>query len=189
MMEYLDVVDENGQPTGQIVERSVAHKEGIPHRTSHVWLLRHHDGALQVLLQKRCMTKDSFPGCYDISSAGHIPAGMDFAESAIRELSEELGVQAIASDLVYCGDRTTVKDNIFYGHAFHDRQFSRIYLLWLDQPLESFTVQKEEIDSIIWMDFQDCLQAVRNNSFPHCMYVEELEMVRAKADQMTPKIQ
>ena len=38
-MEYLDIVDENGQPTGQVVEREYAHRHGIRHRTSHVWLL------------------------------------------------------------------------------------------------------------------------------------------------------
>ena len=77
MKEYLDVVDENGMPTGETVERSVAHREGFPHRTSHLWLVRRREGRIQVLLQKRAMTK-SFPGCYDISSAGHIPAGQDF---------------------------------------------------------------------------------------------------------------
>jgi isopentenyldiphosphate isomerase len=29
---------------------------------------------LQVLLQKRSPDKDSYPGCLDISCAGHIPA-------------------------------------------------------------------------------------------------------------------
>jgi 8-oxo-dGTP pyrophosphatase MutT (NUDIX family) len=32
----------------------------------------------------------------DVSSAGHIPVGIDFVESAIRELKEELGVSASA---------------------------------------------------------------------------------------------
>ena len=39
-MELLDVVDENGIPTGETVERSIAHAKGVRHRTSHVWLLR-----------------------------------------------------------------------------------------------------------------------------------------------------
>ncbi|MGN1182202.1 MAG: hypothetical protein ACI4SR_04275 [Faecalibacillus sp.] len=39
-MEYLDIVDEKGNPTGQIIERQEAHKKGIRHRTSHVWILR-----------------------------------------------------------------------------------------------------------------------------------------------------
>ena len=33
-MEILDVVDENGNPTGETVERTVAHKTGVRHRTS-----------------------------------------------------------------------------------------------------------------------------------------------------------
>ena len=58
-MEFLDVSDENGNPTGETVERTVAHEKGILHRTSHVWVLRRRGKAVQVLLQKRCETKDS----------------------------------------------------------------------------------------------------------------------------------
>ena len=35
-MELLDIVDENGIPTGETVERSIAHAKGIRHRTSNV---------------------------------------------------------------------------------------------------------------------------------------------------------
>ena len=35
-MEILDVVDETGAPTGETVERTEAHREGVRHRTSHV---------------------------------------------------------------------------------------------------------------------------------------------------------
>ena len=39
MPEMLDIVDENGLPTGRSVLRTVAHAEGLRHRTSHVWIL------------------------------------------------------------------------------------------------------------------------------------------------------
>ena len=74
MKEFLDIVNEKGEPTGQVVARDTAHEKGIWHRTSHVWLVRRKNGIVQILLQKRTEMK-SFPGCYDISSAGHIPAG------------------------------------------------------------------------------------------------------------------
>ena len=90
MPEMLDIVDENGVPTGRSVPRTVAHAEGLRHRTSHVWIVRRKAGRVQVLLQMRCAAKDSYPGCYDISSAGHIPAGDEFVGSALRELREEL---------------------------------------------------------------------------------------------------
>ena len=84
MAEILDIVDEEGIPTGEVVDRNIAHSLGILHRTAHVWLLREKDDNIQVLLQKRSQNKDSFPDCFDISSAGHIPAGVDYISSALR---------------------------------------------------------------------------------------------------------
>lgn len=110
-MEMLDIVDENGMPTGEVVSRKKAHAEGIRHRTAHVWLVRSRDGKIQILLQKRCQQKDSWPGCYDISSAGHIPAGVDFIPSALRELKEELGVEAAPEELLFCGNRLICSDS------------------------------------------------------------------------------
>ena len=74
-MELIDIVDEIGIPTGETIDRTVAHRTGVRHRTTHIWIVRKREGRIQILLQKRAKYKDSFPGCYDISSAGHIPAG------------------------------------------------------------------------------------------------------------------
>ena len=60
-MELFDIVDENGIPTGKTVERNVAHKDGIRHRSEHVWIARHTPTGTEVLMQKRAMIKDSFP--------------------------------------------------------------------------------------------------------------------------------
>ena len=62
--EYLDIVDEEGNPTGKTVDRELAHKDGILHRTAHVWVVRKSTDGYEILLQKRSMEKDSFPGLY-----------------------------------------------------------------------------------------------------------------------------
>ncbi len=177
MAEILDIVDEQGRPTGQTVPRAVAHAEGIRHRTSHVWILRRHAGRVEVLLQMRCQAKDSFPGCYDISSAGHIPAGCDFVESALRELREELGVTLPADALQECGVRRFTCEDVFHGRLFKDNQVSKVFCLWLDKDAEDFTVQKEEIDYVRWFGLEEAIEAVKNNTIPNCIYLEELEMV------------
>ena len=66
-MEFFDICDERGLPTGEVVERSVAHSKGILHRTAHVWIIKKVDGRWQVLLQKRSKDKDSYPGQFDTS--------------------------------------------------------------------------------------------------------------------------
>ncbi|MGN1027833.1 MAG: NUDIX domain-containing protein [Faecousia sp.] len=178
-MELLDVVDENGIPTGEVVPRERAHGSGIRHRTAHVWLVRSRGGKIQILLQKRCESKDSWPGCYDISSAGHIPAGVDFIPSALRELREELGVDAAPEELILCGNRRAQADGVFHGHPFHDREYARVFALWRDQDEGDFMLQKEEIDSVRWMELEPCMEAVKTGTIPNCIYPEELEMVKA----------
>ena len=77
MEEIFDIIDTQGNPTGETVTREKAHAEGIPHRTAHIWIIREKDGRAEVLLQKRPMNKDSFPGKFDTSSAGHIQQAMN----------------------------------------------------------------------------------------------------------------
>lgn len=176
-MELLDLVDENGIPTGETVDRATAHREGLRHRTAHLWLLRRREGRVQVLLQKRSMEKDSYPGCYDISSAGHIPAGVDFISSALRELQEELGLEARPEELILCGVRRFEYEDTFHGRPFHDNQVSRVYALWRDVEQEDLTLQKEEVSAVCWMDYDDCLQGVKEHRFPNCIRLDELEML------------
>lgn len=137
-MEILDICNELGNPTGKTVEREIAHQQGILHRTAHVWILRKKENKIQILLQKRSEQKDSFPGCYDISSAGHIPAGDNYGQSAVRELKEELGIVVRESELIDCGNRRFHFEEIFHGRLFKDNQVSKIFVLWKDLEEKDF---------------------------------------------------
>ncbi|MCF0134008.1 MAG: NUDIX domain-containing protein [Blautia sp.] len=184
-MELLDIVDTRGNPTGKTVERAEAHLNGIRHRTSHVWIYRIKDGKTQILLQKRCLRKDSFPGCYDISSAGHIPAGDSYEVSAIRELQEELGVVVGVEQLTACGFQSIDWDDEFHGIPYHDRQVTKVFVLRLDDYAETdFTVQESEVESVRWMNFDECVQAVRENTIPHCISMSELQLLGNGTDHL-----
>lgn len=181
-MEYLDVVDEYGNPIGEVVERTKAHSLGIRHRTSHVWIVRKKDGKVQLLLQKRCKEKDSFPECYDISSAGHIPAGCGYVESALRELQEELGLEVTEEELLECGNITIDITSSFHEHKFVDKQVAKVFLLWKDIPESRITLQKEEIESVVWMNFDEVKEGVAGNVFPNCIEMRELEMLEKRIE-------
>lgn len=53
--------------------RGLVHRDGDYHRAVHVWI--YSESTRELLLQKRADCKDSWPGQWDISSAGHISAG------------------------------------------------------------------------------------------------------------------
>lgn len=183
-MEILDIVDENGNPTGETVERKKAHREGIRHRTSHVWLVRKvKDMAsgkdiVEILLQKRSEDKDSHPGEWDISSAGHIPAGFGFRESAIRELKEELGIDADETELKEAGIMNLSSDNIFHGEPFLDRQVSKVFILEKDLPVSAFKVQESELSEVKWFELDRLIEETKAGNMGTCLRVSELEIVR-----------
>ena len=162
-MEILDICDELGNPTGKTVERKIAHQQGILHRTAHVWILRKKENKIQILLQKRSEQKDSFPGCYDISSAGHIPAGDNYGQSAVRELKEELGIVVRESELIDCGNRRFHFEEIFHGRLFKDNQVSKIFVLWKDLEEKDFVFVDHEVSEVKWLDFEKCYQDVKEN--------------------------
>ena len=176
-MEMLDIVDEYGEPTGAVVDREMAHAQGIRHRTSHVWIMRPGSGGPEVLLQKRSQNKDSNPGCYDISSAGHIPAGCGYMESALRELKEELGIEASEDELHFCGKRTIDTEEFFHGKAFIDRQISSVFYMVRDVDPSGLALQKSEVEAVLWMPLSECKRRVAQNAMKHCIFLEELEML------------
>ena len=178
--EWLDVVDEMGIPTGKQVERKEAHRKGIRHRTAHVWLMRDRGEGAEVLLQKRSKTKDSHPGCYDISSAGHIPAGVEWLPSAIREMKEELGLDVKPLDFMFCGQREIRWSDCFYGEPFLDNQISNVYCIWKDAQPEEMKLQEAEVEEVRWMPLAECKERVRNNTMEHCISLEELDMLPEK---------
>lgn len=179
-MEILDIVDETGTPTGRVKERTKVHEDGDMHRTSHVWIVRDNNkSGMDILLQKRSANKDSFPGCYDISSAGHIPAGEGFMESALRELKEELGIDAEPDELKDLGIKRRVMNEIFYGKEFNDTQISKVYIMKKNNlDIDKLNLQKEEIESVMWMDFEECVEAVKNHTIKSCLYLDELKMLK-----------
>lgn len=160
-MEYLDICNEQGLPTGAVVERDAAHRDGILHRTAHVWVIRKQNGEDQVLLQKRSMAKESFPGAYDASSAGHIPAGDEPLVSALRELREELGIRAEPDELTPIGTFRCRYERVFHRSLFRDNEvrFAFVY----QKPVDSstLTLQKSEVDEVRWFSVEDVAAEIR----------------------------
>lgn len=177
-MEIFDIVDENGKPTGGTVERSIAHAEGIRHRTAHIWIARKNSDKWQVLLQKRALTKDSFPGRYDTSSAGHIQAGDEPLESAIRELEEELGIAASSEDLAFAGTFKILYEKEFHNKLFKDNEIAFVYVYLGEVDIDKITVQKEELECVEWFDLDETYNECLAHNQKFCVPVKGLDIAR-----------
>ncbi len=140
-MEYLDVLDKKGIPTGEKRLRPEIHRNGDWHRAVHVWII---NGRGEVLIQKRSATIDLFKNLRDISLAGHVRSGETSAGAVRRELKEELGIVAADDDLKFVG---TVESELKDGENY-DKQFSDIYFLRTNINANEMKKQKEEVSEI-----------------------------------------
>ena len=178
-MEYLDVVDENGNPTGEVVSRDTAHRDGVLHRTAHVWVVREDDGKTEILLQKRSMSKESFPGLYDTSSAGHIPAWSEPLSSALRELEEELGIHATEAQLSYAGIFRIQYEKVFHGKLFRDNEVTKIYVYREPLEFENLSLQRDEVDEVRWFNLDDVWDEIQVSRERFCVPAQGLQLLKS----------
>lgn len=176
-LELFDVLDESFEPSGVVRERSIVHERGDWHRTVHVWVVRRTENSFEVLLQKRAAHKDSFPGCYDISSAGHMQAGEDYGYSAVRELFEELGISAEENELTLLGTHITKCDSQFYGKPFINREHSRVYLYDATGRTLQLTLQPQEVEETRWMEYASAGERMRTGELQNCIQTAEWELL------------
>ena len=175
-LELFDILNEDGSKTGIVKERGVAHREGALHGTVHIWIVRENEkSGYDILLQKRSNNKDSHPGCYDISSAGHISAGDEIMESALRELWEELGLSVQPEQLELFGTTHVKFEKTFYGKRFRDNEISSDFVYRQPVDIDKLNLQESEVSEVRWMDYEECRQKVAQGSMPNCINPEEFE--------------
>lgn len=168
-MEYFDILDENGNLTGTKKERSKVHQDGDWHRAVHIWIINDKN---ELLLQRRSPNKDSHPNMWDISSAGHLSAGDESLTGAMREISEELGINVQAEQLEYL---FTLKSASRYTETFINNEFDDIYLICLNLDLSQIQVQEDEISEVKFVYYKDLEQMVKNKAEGLLIHQEEYE--------------
>ncbi len=175
-MELFDVIDETGKPTGKIISRDEAHNKGVLHRSVHIWVIREQDGMTEVLLQKRSDKKESFPGMFDTSSAGHVSAGEDAVTSAIREMSEELGVVATPDQLHRIGTIHIKYEKVFQGRLYRDNELADVYVY--REPVESLTLQASEVSEVRWFNPDEVWDEIQSGDrHRFCVPTEGLKLL------------
>jgi len=132
--EIFDVVNERDEVIDRQLRHDV-HRLGLKHRAVHVLVFNRRG---EIFLQKRSMTKDTFPGAWDSSASGHVDSGEDYDACAIRELSEEIGLAV-----------TTVPQRLFKIDACSQtgQEFVWVYRLESEGP---FVLHPDEIERGGW---------------------------------------
>jgi isopentenyldiphosphate isomerase len=130
MAELQEVLTEQGEPTGEFLTKQEIFARGLWRLVTHVWLV---DGNGELLVQRRAVGKGIFDGLWDVTIGGGVAAREKSADAAVRELKEELGITAHATELIFIKRFKLPKIIPETGQQMND--FSDTYALFQDVDL------------------------------------------------------
>ncbi len=145
MSKPIQIVDEDDQPIAQATKQG-AWDKGLRHRVIRI-MIENDDG--QVLLQHRSPKKDIFPDCRDNSAAGHVDAGEDYKQAALRELQEELGLDGIDIQEV----RKYVSDETWRNHRL--KRFTTVYKAHANVDVATLKLEEGKVDDARWFTISE----------------------------------
>ncbi|MCC6524562.1 MAG: NUDIX domain-containing protein [Polyangiaceae bacterium] len=150
--ELFDLYDREGRPLGRQKERALVHRDGDWHRSVHVWvaLRAPGSGACTLVMQRRSLEKDTWPGAVDVAVTGHVRAGETLAES-LREADEEIGLRLGPGDVVHLGLRRR-EDRHAPGLADHELQ--SIYAAVVTLELARLRPGEGEVTELLALPFE-----------------------------------
>lgn len=157
--ELIDVLDENGVKTGEILPRDEIHKKGLWHRAIVVAVINEEN---KILLQQRSEKKEKNAGMWDISVAGHISTGQDSLSAAAREINEEVSV-----NLGYNVDIKSFRYMFSYrtmqkcSENFIENQFYDFFILRKENiKIQDIKMQESEVQAIKFVSINELVEMI-----------------------------
>jgi 8-oxo-dGTP pyrophosphatase MutT (NUDIX family) len=114
------------------------------------------------LFQQRSANKDTNPGCFDITAAGHLEAG-ETPRAVVRELDEELGVSVDFEQLREYGIIREEGSGVVGGVRYIDAEMSHVYGLVTAAPLADFRLQEEEVSGLYEADADELISLMEGS--------------------------
>lgn len=145
----------------------------IPNKEISVFIL---NGKHEVLLQKRSANKKFHPNKWALLH-GHVEPKETIEHAALREIKEELGIEAKLADLHIFADG---KFNII------EQNFDSTYFFYTKCNLQAkdFTIQQEELSEVKWFNIEEIIKMLKNqdktlvykeNKLPLFEYLKNIE--------------
>ena len=169
LIEHLLVANTDGR--FGTVSRRRAHAEGLWHRSIGVWL---YTMDRKVVLQKRSMTKDTRPGRWQMSVAGHVSSGQSVIDAALAEAKEEMGITLHPDDLKFVGVATSIGTGSTdrFGQ-FVNKEYEFFFIAeYRDGQVLNFN--RAEVETVETVDIDYAFDKFRSLHADFCPMVPEL---------------
>ena len=161
-MEMLALYDREGNPLNKVTKRDGALPQVAPGEywwVCDVWIV---NASGEILIQRRALDRPNWPGYWCESAGGAIQAGETHEQGCARETMEEIGVRPDFERGHLAFVYTSKK-------AHHD-----VWVFRMDVPLESLTLQQEEVIDAKYVSPDELRRMNRDGEFVPVGYLDQL---------------
>ena len=150
-MELWEVLDGEGNPTGEIMEKydRKVFERGLYHLGSDIWIINSDN---KILIQKRSHLKRLEPNVWAMTG-GSVILGENSLKTIVREAKEELDIDINADNLEFITKFRT-------GNVWIDT-----YVLRYDYDISKMKFQEDEVSDAKWATWDEIEDLVNNGQF------------------------
>ena len=146
----MDVVNDNDKVIGTAPREEIYAKK-LPHRIVHVLVF---NDIGEMALQLRSKNKSFSPLHWSTAVGGHVLAGENYDQAAIRESEEEVGVH--------------LPMHLAHKDVYRDpRGFNKFLATYAAEYNGPFTVNPEEVERVEYFSLQRIREMIQNNEKFH----------------------
>ena len=146
--EIITIVDVDNNVVGSATRREMRDR-GLPHRATYILVF---NSKGELFVQKRTMSKDIYPGYYDVATGGVVLVDESYDLSAERELAEELGAR-----------NTPLTPHFDFKHEDDNNiVWGRLYTCTYDGEI---ILQEEEVESGEFITIDEVLKLIQKEPF------------------------
>ena len=167
-MEYLDILDEKGNKTGEKDTRENIHKLGLLH--SEVAAFIYTDTG-KVILQKRKSNKATYASVWSVTG-GHVLEGENNEDAIIREIKEELNLNIEKEKVIFV---TTYKSKKVKDDVINNKFFSIYNVKISEDQFYKIKIQKEELEDIELFSIEE-IESIMNSGDKQYKFPQNSEM-------------
>lgn len=144
-MELVDIYNDKHELLNYTKGRKEL-EEGEFRLSCFIWIINDND---ELLIQQRLATAKKCPNMWETASGGAV-AGDTAIEGALRELKEELGIEAKKDEVRFIGSYARIND------------FVEVFLLKKNVELSSLTLQEDEVQKASWVPISKFEELIQN---------------------------
>lgn len=150
-MEYWEVLDKEGNPTGEIMKKydKKVFEKGCYHLGADVWIINNEN---KILIQKRSPLKRLEPNVWAMTG-GSVILGENSVKTIVREAKEELNIDIAENKLKFITKFRT-------GNVWIDT-----YILKCDYDISKMKFQEEEVSEAKWATWREIDDLVKKGQF------------------------